>query len=410
MICVEVVFVACCIVQYEIAHWQEIGVGEGVGGTVVDISARGCLDVLAGGIGDIADVDALAAQCAALDAECGRCVGIVPRPGGHVAVAIAGVVVHVGSGGDDRTYRCQRLVVLHLDAVVLCPRSRIAHQGESLGGADGGDGERLALHHLHHHAVGIRTTGRCRCTMERHAPHVVTRVVCLAAIGAHISHESMILLMRVSAVAAVHGMLIVVDGVGNSFSLVIALGGRGVGTFLYLHKVTPKAGRHAQVICEDTLYVRLRVASRHPHIVGNLQFPGQEFLAFATNIIATANGTTAHCLTGVAVLTGNGYHGTPVDVGVASPAMDCVEVEGVLAAANSGTTAGTFGCDMSTFDCQYATVAILAATDAGTVDAARGRDGAPFDKDVGTMGILSTADAGTVCAACGVYYSVVIDA
>ena len=38
----------------------------------------------------------------------------------------------------------------------------------------------------------------------------------------------------------------------------------------------------------------------------------------------------------------------------------------MLAAANSGTTAGALGCDMSTVDCQYATVAILAATAVAT--------------------------------------------
>ena len=108
----------------------------------------------------------------------------------------------------------------------------------------------------------------------------------------------MILLMRVSAVAAVHGMLIVVDGVGNSFSLVIALGGRGVGTFLYLHKVTPKAGRHAQVICEDTLYVRLRVASRHPHIVAKVQCLGEEVVILFTHALTAPDGTAAFVIAG----------------------------------------------------------------------------------------------------------------
>ena len=124
------------------------------------------------------------------------------------------------------------------------------------------------------------------------------------------------------AVAAVRDMVVFVnDGVGLDNIVRVAVLLR-VRAWLYLHVVAPAAGFDALSYREDALDLVHGIAGRHHHVVGNLQFPGQEFLAFATNIIATANGTTAYCLTGVAVLTGNGYHGTPVDVGVASPAMD----------------------------------------------------------------------------------------
>ncbi len=81
--------------------------------------------------------------------------------------------------------------------------------------------------------------------MECHAPHVVTRVVLLAAGVAYIIHESVILLTCVGTIAAVHGMLVAVDGITLSLGLVVTLGWRGVVTFLYLHIVAPTAGGFA---------------------------------------------------------------------------------------------------------------------------------------------------------------------